>query len=694
MNSAENRTNPDPAAFTKGGFSFNLQSTMNITELARKLKITPDELRDKLPKLGFDIGRKAIKIDNKLAERIARRWQEYIWQQKQIAAEQAKIELREKVKSGQISADRQIRLPPSITVRDLADKLKRPATDVIRELMKGGILAAINERIDFDTAAVIAEDLGYQAIKESEQQEEESVSSTLEKLKAAVLGESEENLKPRPPVVVVMGHVDHGKTSLLDTIRKASVAKGESGGITQHIGAYQAEKQGRLITFIDTPGHEAFTMMRSRGARVADVAILVVAADDGVQPQTVEAIRIIEAAKLPFVVAVNKMDKSDADAEKVKRQLSDHGVVPEEWGGKAVSVQISAKTGKGLDELLETILLVADIDKDRIRANPARRAIGTVIESHVDKGAGPVSTVLIQGGTLSAGDYLAIGGALYGRVRAMKDFRGEEVKKAPPGMPVLILGFKVAPSVGDVMEVPEDVKTLEVRKVVKREVGQSMTAASTQVSEESSKEKFLVNLIIRTDVLGSLEAIIGSLERMSHPDVGVKIVGKGLGNITDADVLAAENNQAMLLGFHVNPTSTAAALAKEKDIPVRKYKVIYDLLNDVKEEMIKHLKPEITRTDLGKLEIRGVFRAGKDFQIVGGAVIEGKILKGARARVMRGGEAICEGVVAELQSNKTQVTEVPGGSECGLKFSGKPFIEMGDILEVYHEEKKEPKLGF
>ncbi len=667
---------------------------MNITELARKLRVTPDELRDKLPKLGFDIGRKAIKVDPRMAERIQRRWQEVAWREKQMADEKAKMELREKVRSGQVTADRQIPIPASLTVRELADRLKRPVTDVIRELMKGGILAAINERVDFDTAAVIAEDLGYQAIKESAEQKEEVVTSSLEKLKESVLGEKEENLKVRPPVVVVMGHVDHGKTTLLDAIRKAQVAKGESGGITQHIGAYQAvTSTGRLVTFIDTPGHEAFTMMRSRGARVADVAVLVVAADDGVQPQTVEVTRIIEAAKLPFVVAINKMDKSDAEADKVKRQLSDLNIIPEEWGGKAVMVPLSAKTGKGLEDLLETILLVADLDKDKIRANPDRRAIGTVVEARVDKGAGPIATVLIQNGTLKKGDYLSIGGALYGRVRAMKDFRGKEVIEAPPGMPVRILGFKSAPVVGDVMEVPEDVKNLEVKKVIKRDVAVGMSSASTQAVVTEGAAKDYVNVIIRTDVLGSLEAIVGSLERLIHPDVGVKVVSKGLGNVTDADILSAEQNGAMVMGFHVNPTSSAARLANDKDIPIRQYKVIYDLINDVKAEMLKKLKPEIIRTDLGKLEIKMVFRTGKDFQICGGVVIDGKIEKGAKALVTRAGEALTEGKISELQQGKSPVNVMHGGQECGIKFEGKPFIQVGDILDVYHEEKKEPKLG-
>ncbi len=669
---------------------------MNITELARRLRVTPEELRQKLPVLGFDIGRKAIKVDGREAERIIRRWQEYAWRQKQLSDEKNKMELRRKIAAGEVSPDRKIHLPPSITVRELADKLQRPATDVIRELMKGGILASINERVDFDTAAIIAEDLGYQAVKESATQKEETVHSALEQLKESVLSENEAMLKPRPPVVVVMGHVDHGKTTLLDTIRASAVAKGESGGITQHIGAYQAEKNGRKITFIDTPGHEAFTMMRSRGARVADIAVLVVAADDGVQPQTVEVVRIIEAAKLPYVVAINKMDKADANPEQVKRQLSDLGMVPEDWGGKTVMVPISAKTKKGIDGLLDTLLLVADLEKDKIRANPERRAIGTIIESHVDKGEGPVATVLIQGGTLRKNDVAGIGGVNYGRVRAMKDFTGAGVEEAPPGMPVKILGFKLAPTVGDVLEVPERIADLKDWKAVKHAQSSTQpTVSASASSEESAADKQWTNVIIRADVLGSLEAILSSLERMTHPEVGVKVVGKGLGNVTDSDVLSAETNGAHVLAFHVAPTSTASSLAREKNVQIRQYKVIYDLLDDVKAELKKKLKAETLRTDLGKLEIRGVFRSGRDGQIVGGVVTDGKVLRGALAQVFHAGEPIASGKVADLQSHKQSVAEVYGGQECGIRFEGKGApIQLGDVLEVYSEEKREQQLGF
>ena len=670
---------------------------MNISELARRLRANPDELREKLPQLGFDVGRKAIKVDDRLVNKIMEKWSEM----RKTDRLKMKYQKEERIVTEAVANVKKVELPKVITVRDFAAKLSLPLNIVISELMKNGILASINERVDFDTASIVAEDLGYEVGKEEEKDHVAEGGMSTDELKIMLGQEDPAKLKVRPPVVVVMGHVDHGKTTLLDAIRATAVAKGESGGITQHIGAYQAERNERRITFIDTPGHEAFTVMRSRGARVADVAILVVGADDGVQPQTVEVVRIIEAAKLPYVVAINKMDKEGANPDQVKRQLSDLGMIPEDWGGKTVMVPISAKTKLGIDGLLDTILLVADLDKDKIRANPDRRAIGTIIEAHVDKGEGPVATVLIQGGTLKRNDVLGIGGVNYGRVRAMKDWTGETVDEAPPGMPVKILGFKLAPTMGDVMEVPERPQDLKDWKEIKHSQSSTQPTVSGSSSpsatgdEGTSKEKDWVNVIVRADVLGSLEAILGSLERMVHPEVGVRIVGKGLGNVTDSDILAAESNGAMVLAFHVNSTPSAGTLARDKDIPIRQYKVIYDLLNDVKAELQKKLKSEIIRTDLGKLEIKGVFKSGRDGQIVGGVVTDGKVLKGAMAQVFRAGEPIATGKIADLQSHKQSVSEVYGGQECGIRFEGKgQTIALGDVLEVYSEEKREKLLGF
>ena len=505
----------------------------------------------------------------------------------------------------------------------------------------------------------------------------------------------DKDLQERPPVVVVMGHVDHGKTALLDAIRRTNVIDTESGGITQHIGAYQVERKGRPITFIDTPGHEAFTIMRSRGARVADVAVLVVAADDGVQPQTVEVIKIIEAAKLPFVVAMNKMDKPNVDLQHVKTQLSEHNLIPEDWGGKTIISPVSAKKGDGIDDLLETILLVTDMNKEKITANPNRRAVGTIIESHIDKGEGPVATVLVQAGTLNRNDVLSIGDASYGRVRAMKNWKNEMVDKATPGTPVKILGFKVAPQVGDIIEVPEKGKKLI--GVKKEYAGDKQNTAAMAVAtptqdedgEETGVGYKTLNIVLKADALGSSEAIVGTLEKMITSEVGVKVIGKGLGNITDGDVLAAEASDGIVAGFNVVATRDAGILGREKKIDVLTYKIIYDLFDEVKRRLQLMLPSEVIKTDLGKLEVLAKFRKDKTGQVVGGRVIDGHLEVEASAVIYRGEQPIGEGRIIQLQAGKSNVKEVRMGSECGLKITCKSLIEEGDIIHVFTEERKE-----
>ncbi len=424
---------------------------MNITELARRLRVNTEELKNVLPGMGFDFGRRAIKIPDQVAWKIINAWPAYVRaQQRKREAERDSERLTQARE-----AAKEIMLPAVLTVKEFAAHLGLPVTRVIAELMKNGILAAMNERIDYTTASIIANDLGF-AVQQQEDTvlvapHEDVASDTV---KDMIRKESGTSLVPRPPVVVVMGHVDHGKTTLLDTIRRTNVVAKEAGGITQHIGAYQVEKKNRLVTFIDTPGHQAFTTMRSRGARVADIAILVVAADDGVQPQTLEALSIIQAAKIPYAVAVNKMDKPDADVERVKRSLSEQGVIPEEWGGTVPFVPVSARTGTGIDAMLDVLLLLADLHKSEIMADPYGRAIGTVIESHVDDQEGVLATILVQNGTLRCGDTLGVRGVLYGRVRALKDWARTDVREVPPGTPVQLLGLKAAPEVGDVIGVP------------------------------------------------------------------------------------------------------------------------------------------------------------------------------------------------------------------------------------------------
>jgi len=435
---------------------------MNITDLARRLRVPAEELRAKLPELGFDIGSKALKVPDRDVGRITWAWNDFKKRQylnKKRDEQRAREERKMAVKEGTAET---VKLSSVMTVREFSEKLNLPIAKVMQELMHSGILASLNERIDFETASIIAEDLGYIAEREEEKAGQEDVGT--DSLEAARASELKKDLKTRPPVIVIMGHVDHGKTKLLDMIRQTDVVATESGGITQHIGAYQVTRKNHKLTFIDTPGHEAFTVMRSRGAKVADIAVLVVAADDGIQPQTKEAIEIIKASKLPFIVAINKIDKENADVERVKGQLGEYNLIPEDWGGSTIVVPISAKEGKNIDQLLDILILVTDMEKEHIVANPDRRAIGTIIESHVDKGEGPVATVLVQTGTLHAGDVMGVRGVNYGRIRAMKTWSGKLVKAAPPSMPVRLLGLKDTPSVGDVLEVPENPKELEKLK--------------------------------------------------------------------------------------------------------------------------------------------------------------------------------------------------------------------------------------
>ena len=664
---------------------------MNVTELARRLHTTPNELLNKLPELGFDIGHRAIKIDNIMADKIMRKWAEL---QRQIRYRASFMTGATPGVGAEAAVKKDVQLPEFISVRDFAGRLNLPVTRVIQQLMRAGILAAQNERLDFETAAIIAEELGFKAQPEEKKSASHEVEAGADRVKEILEADKSGVRAARPPVVVVMGHVDHGKTKTLDAIRKTNVMGGEAGGITQHIGAYQIVKKDRLLTFIDTPGHEAFTVMRSRGARVADIAILVVAADDGVQPQTKEALQIIQAAKLPFVVAINKIDKPGADPDRVLAQLSECGVTSEAWGGQVPVVKIAAKLGQGIDELLENVLLMADVNADKIMANPERLAAGTVIEAHVDKGEGPVATVLVQTGTLKRNDHLGIAGAAYGRVRAMRDWNGQEVAEALPGTPVKILGFKVAPAMGDILEVPENPKSLTIKKVKSsRLVAQQMTATKTMVEDTGQKAKKVLNMVLRCDVLGSLEAILGMLEKIQHEDVGVEVVQKGLGNITEGDISRAEGvENRVIYGFNVAVTPKAAEIARDKGVEIHISKVIYDLFDDIVARLNKLVPPEVIVTPLGNFEVVAIFRTESDRMIVGGKVKDGKILPASKARVWRGADPVGIGTVESVQVGKQIVKDAFEGQECGLSFKGKTRIQIGDRLEVYKEEVKERKM--
>jgi len=656
---------------------------MNVSELSRRMKITTQELLDKLPSMGFDIGKRAIKVDDRLAYKIMEAWR---MQEKRDREQQRLAEIREGAAQAEIirASGGEIKIPPVITVREFAAAIDQPITKILTTLMKNGVLASMNERIDFDTASIIGEEMGYRVLPaEGDKTINEQAEVSQERLKG-ILTDVEGHKVVRPPVIVIMGHVDHGKTKILDAIRKTDVVATESGGITQHIGAYQVHRNGRAITFIDTPGHEAFTAMRSRGARVADIAILVVAADDGVQPQTKEAIKIIQDAKLPFVVAINKIDKSDADIEKVKKDLSTIGLLPEDWGGDVVCSPVSAKDGTGIDDLLETVLLVADLNKDSIMSDPDRLAIGTIIESHVSKGEGCVATILIQAGTLRVGDNLCAGEDFFGKVRALKDYINNDIGSAGPGTPAKIIGLKIAPEVGSILENCSDIKNLN-RDIKSRKISQQkdMSAFFAGQSEEAGDKIKTINLIIKADVLGSLEAIIESLAKKETPEVKIKIVGKGLGIITEADIAKAEATGAEVIGFKVKPQITVQNLARDKNVAIKLYDVIYHLIEYVEEKLKLARTQEVKQKLLGKLEVIRIFRKETGNMIVGGKVIEGEIKATDTAIVIRGGEAIGVGKIPRMEAFRKAVEHVAEGQECGLTFEGKPVIEEHDIIEFY-----------
>lgn len=655
---------------------------MNLTELARILKISPQELRDTLPQIGFHIGQKAIKVDNHTAKKIIKEWGVLTKQLSEKLAEE------EKLKKAQISegalTKKEIIIPNYIVVRDFAAQANIPVSKVLAELMKNGIFTSMNEKIDFDTAAIIGADLNLEVKLDENRNEKQGGEEEKNKLIKSLGKEGKEDLLPRPPVIVVMGHVDHGKTKLLDAIRKTDVVAGEAGGITQHIGAYQVKRKGKIITFIDTPGHEAFTAMRSRGAKVADIAILVVAADDGVKPQTAEAHNIIKAARIPFIVAINKVDKPEADINKTKQELSSQlGITPEDWGGKTICAPVSAKTGIGVEDLLDMVLLTADMDAQSMTANPNSDAIGTVVESHIDKGEGPVATILIQNGALRAGDQLRFNDQAYGKVRALKNYKGETISEALPSMPVKIIGLKIAPHVGDVLEVGEGEK-LKIKKI--KSLKKSYDTHLKQEGADNSDIK-KINVIIKSDFLGSAEAIEESLEKINTEDIRVVVISKGLGNITEGNVEQAEASGAQIIGFHIKASPQVENLARERGVTIKLYSIIYDLINDIKKQMQALVEAELKRVDLGRLKVLAIFRTESKSQIIGGKVIEGKIESDSLIDVTRDKQIIANGKMTKLQAGKQDVKTVELNQECGIQYEGNPVVKVNDVLVFYKKEK-------
>lgn len=658
---------------------------MNISELARILKIAPQDLRDNLPKLGFDIGQKAIKIDNFTANKIIRNWGAL---SKRIIRKEASPDQNQALIKPAVE---KVSVPSFIIVKDFAALIKLPLNKLLGELMKNNVFTSLNEKIDFETAAIIGADLGVEVtLAEEKVGEENSLEqSAQDKIKISLAqSERPDDLAVRPPVVVIMGHVDHGKTKLLDAIRNSNVVDQEAGGITQHIGAYQITHNNKAITFIDTPGHEAFTAMRNRGAKVADIAILVVAADDGVKPQTVEAYRIIEAAKLPFIVAINKIDKPDANVDRVKQELSSQlNILVEDWGGKIICAPLSAKEGTGVNELLDMIILVSEMTADTLKADKDVPAVGTIIESKLDKGEGPIATVLVQNGTLKVGDLISFNGLSCGKVRSLKDHTGSLVEKAIPGMPVKLNGLKFVPEVGDVLEVGEGERFKQQK---------NRSTISQNIKLDNNKEEVagpVINLIVKSDTIGLGEAIENSISKMDSQGVLVKIVAKGLGNITEGDVIRAETNHAILVGFNVKLAPHAEELARDKGIKVSLYSIIYDLLNDIKEKIQELVKPEVERIDLGRLKVMAIFRKESKLQILGGRVLDGQLKINCKLEIKRGDEIVGTGNLGGLQSGKVDVQRVEENQECGLRFEGNSVIEVGDILVCYEEKQIIKKVG-
>ncbi|MAF80731.1 translation initiation factor IF-2 [bacterium] len=580
-----------------------------------------------------------------------------------------------------------INLPSIIKVTDFATALELSVGDILGVLLKNGVMATLNDDIDYETAAIIAGDLGYQTTESVAKLEEDVL--TPEKLEEILKKETASDREPRPPVVTIMGHVDHGKTTLLDTIRKANVAKGEAGGITQAISSYQVERNGRLITFIDTPGHETFEFMRQRGASLADVAILVVAADDGVKPQTKEAVKHAKAAKVPIVVAINKMDKPEANIDKVKSELAEQlELQPEEWGGKTVMLPISALKGDGIDELLEMILLTADVNPPT--ANPNRGALASVIESQLDKNLGPLAAILVHTGTLKTGDDVVIGRTT-GRARRLMDFAGKSIKEAGPGAPVTIIGLNDVPDAGDILQVVEE------KGEARQKAAQGRAPVKTLGKTSDDDERQTLALVLKADSQGALEALRDTITAMVPDTVRLSIIRAEVGTVSDSDVLTAQAGGALIYAFGTTVGGMAKKLADKESVPVKSHKVIYELTDDIRKEIEERLPVDIVRTDLGTLKVLKIFFATPKKKIVGGEVAEGTVEPNTQAVIWRkvgqDKEEIGQGTITDLQKERTAITNAEQGDQIGLTYEGKGKIKAGDTLEIYKEEKVRKELS-
>ena len=579
-----------------------------------------------------------------------------------------------------------IEIPASIVVRDLAQMIEKSPIDLIKKLMTNGVMATINQSVDYDTAAIVVAEYGFEAVPEAVEEETKEETGEVPMWRQMIAGEDKAHLKARPPVVTILGHVDHGKTSLLDAIRSTDVAAGEAGGITQHIGAYQVEMKGRLITFLDTPGHAAFTQMRARGAQGADIVILVVAADDGVMPQTREAIAHAKAARVPIVVALNKIDKPNSNPDRVKQQLAEKELVPDDWGGNTMVVPVSAKQKKGIDDLLEGVLLVAD--SNEIKANPSGKVIGTVIEAELDKSKGVLATLLVQNGTLESGD-VVVAGIAHGKLRAINDYKGKPVKKAGPSTPVAVMGLSDVPSAGDLFEVVESEK--EARVIV----GERLEAIKTQAqsrkklsledmfSRVQAGEVKELNLIVKADVQGSLDPIITELNKLGAGEIGIKVLHAETGNIGNNDVMLAAASKAIMIGFNVQADVDARRMAEKEGVDIRLYEIIYRMTEDIEKALKGMLEPDYVEKTLGKATVLQVFTASKFGRVAGCRVVDGELKRGAKVRLYRNSDIIYEGDLSSLRHEKDDVKEIRQGYECGVGFKNFSDIQPGDTLVCY-----------
>ncbi len=662
---------------------------MNLSSLSRELNMSIQELRSKANAAGFRISPRANKIDNHLANDIIK-----------ALSEKPKEEVKKPA-----GPPKKVSLPAFIKVRDFADLLELPVTDVIKALITNGVMATINEEVDFETATIIAQDLGFEVETEAAGDTKEFGIGFLHEELNKEADDNAGQMQPRPPIVAVMGHVDHGKTTLLDAIRKASVVETESGGITQHIGAYQVKHEGKVITFLDTPGHEAFVEMRARGANVTDLIILVVAADDSVRPQTIEVINRAKFTNTPLIVAINKIDKDNANVMKTKQELAEHGVLLEDWGGKTIAVEISAKQNIGIDKLLEMVLLQAEIED--FKANPDGKILGTVIESHMAQGKGAVATVIIQSGSLKVGDIM-VAGTGFGRVKSLEDENGKKLKFAGPSRPALISGFSELPEAGDILQTTASLEEARTIATTAQKMKHSRKLTHHSKLQGDSESKTL-NLILKADVAGSLEAIQQSFAKLKNDEVQIKILSEGIGEVNENDILLADSSKATVIAFRVKTNPKAINLAKQKKVAVESYDVIYELLENITSAVIAMFTPEMEKATFGKGTILAIFRTEKSQMIIGGRVDDGELRKSKPIAIWRKAEAghpeveagniaegdmveIGRGEIIDLQQNKVDTKEVSRGNEFGMKLKTNVKLREGDTIESFEETLKQKTL--